>query len=90
MSPRVSLTRADAQHGVHAGPHEKDEMRRGTQPPIRHEYTSRGLGRVHLLHLGKIVGEQGRDDRLKGHPGARTEQPQEPGDGEAAPQPLLC
>jgi hypothetical protein len=30
---------------------------------------------VHLLHLGEIVGEEGRDDWLEEHPGAGMEAP---------------
>jgi hypothetical protein len=30
---------------------------------------------VHLLHLGEIVGEEGRDDPRQEHPGARLEEP---------------
>ena len=40
-------------------------------------------------HLGQIVSEEGRDHPLQEHAGARMEQPQEPGDGQAAPWPLL-
>jgi hypothetical protein len=56
------LARADASHGVHAGLDEEGEMRVGTPPPIRHEPITGGEHGVHLLHLGAIVGEQGRDD----------------------------
>src|ERR671924_1339863 len=41
------------------------------------------------LHPDKIVGEEGRDDQLQEHTGARLEEPQEPSDGKAAPRPLL-
>ena len=44
---------------------------------------------MHRLHLGEIVGEEGRDDQLQEHPGARMEQPQEVRHGKAAPRPLL-
>ena len=44
---------------------------------------------MHLLHLGEIVGEEGRDDQLQEHTGARMEEPQEVGHGKAAPRPLL-
>jgi hypothetical protein len=40
-------------------------------------------------HPGQIVGQEGRDDQLQEHTGARMEQPQEPGDGKAAPRSLL-
>lgn len=71
-----------------AGLHEEGEMCVGTQPPIRHEPITGGLHRVHLLHLGAIVGEEGGDDQLQEHPSARMEQPQEVHHGKAAPQPL--
>ena len=41
------------------------------------------------LHPGQIVGEEGRDDQLQEHTGARMEQPQESRHGKAAPRPLL-
>jgi hypothetical protein len=42
------------------------------------------------LHPDKSMGKKGRNDPLQEHPGARMEQSQEPGDGKAAPRPLLC
>jgi hypothetical protein len=56
------LARADAAHGVHVGLDEEGERRGGAQPPIGHEHLTRCSQGVHLLHLGEIVGEQGRDD----------------------------
>jgi hypothetical protein len=44
---------------------------------------------VHLLHLGEIVREEGRDDQLQEHTGARMEQPQEVCHGKAAPGALF-
>jgi hypothetical protein len=41
------------------------------------------------VHLGEIVGEEGRDHKLEEHTGAGMEEPQQPGDGKAAPRPLL-
>lgn len=63
-------------------------MRVGTQAPIRHEHIAGGSHRVHLVHLGEIVGQEGRDDQLEEHTGAGMEQPQEVCHGEAAPRPL--
>jgi len=45
---------------------------------------------MHPLHLGEIMGEEGRDDQLQEHTGARMEQPQEVCYREPAPRPLLC
>ena len=83
------LARADAEHGVHAGLDEEGEMRVGTQPPIRHQHITGCSHRVHLLHLGEIMGEEGCDDQLQEHTGARMEEPQEVCHGNAAPRPLL-
>ena len=41
------------------------------------------------LHVSEIVGEEGCDHQPQEHTGARMEQPQQPGHGEAAPWPLL-
>ena len=41
------------------------------------------------LHPGQIMGQEGCNDQLQKHTGARLEPSQEPGDGEAAPRPLL-
>ena len=60
-----------------------------TQPPIGHEHITGCYHRVHLLHLGEIVREEGRDDQLEEHTGAGMEQPQEVRHGKAAPQSLL-
>lgn len=83
------LACADAEHGVHAGVDEAGEMGIGTQPPIRYEHILGCSQGVHLLHLGEIVGEEGCNDQLQEHTGARMEEPQEVGHGEAAPRPLL-
>jgi hypothetical protein len=83
------LARADAEPGVHAGLDEAGERRVGTQPSIRHEPITRCYHRVPLLHLGEIVGEEGRDHQLQEHTGARMEQPQEVRHGKATPRPLL-
>ena len=85
-----NLTRAHAQHGVHASLDEAGERRLGAQPPIRHEPIPGGEHRVHLRHLGEIVGQEGRDPQLQEHAGARREPPQEMGQGKAAPRPLRC
>lgn len=69
------LARADASHGVHAGLDEESEMGVGTQAPIRHEHITGCSHGMHLLHLGEIMGEEGRDDQLQEHTGARMEQP---------------
>jgi hypothetical protein len=82
------LARADAQPRVHAGLDEEGEMRVGTPPPIRHQPITGGYQRVHLLPLGEIMGEEGRDDQLQEPTGARREEPQEVGHGKAAPRPL--
>jgi hypothetical protein len=84
------LARADAPHRVHAGMDEEGEMRVRTPPPIRPEHITGCSHRVHLLHLGAIVRQEGRDDQLEEHPGARMEQPQEVGHGNAAPQSRRC
>jgi hypothetical protein len=41
------------------------------------------------LPLGKVVGEEGRDDQLQEQARAGMKQPEEPRDGKAAPRPLL-
>jgi len=43
--------------------------------------------RMHRLHLSQVVGEEGRDDQLEEHTAAGMDQPQEAGDGNAAPRP---
>jgi hypothetical protein len=81
------LAGADAAHGVHAGLDEAGEMGRGTQAAIRHEHSLGCEPGVHLRHLGEIVGEEGCDDPLQEHTGARLEEPPEVGHGAAAPRP---
>jgi hypothetical protein len=78
----------DAPHGVHASLHEEGKVRVGTQGPIRHQHISGCEHRVHLLPLGQVVGQEGRDDPREEHPGARREPPQEGRHGKAAPWPL--
>jgi len=65
-------------------------MGRGTQAPIGHEHVPWLEGRMDRLHPGEVVGEERRDHPRQEHTGACMEQPQEPGDGNAAPRPLLC
>jgi hypothetical protein len=84
------LARADAEPRRPAGRDEAGELRVGTPPPIRHEHSPGCSPRVPLLHLGEVVGEEGRDHQLQEHPGARMEEPQEVSHGNAAPRPLLC
>lgn len=60
-----------------------------TQTPIGNQHISFLYARMHCLHLSKVVGEERRDDQLEEHTAAGMEQPQEPGDGKAAPRPLL-
>jgi hypothetical protein len=45
---------------------------------------------MHRLYLSTVVGEERRDHQLEEHTAAGMEPPQEPGDGKAAPRPLLC
>jgi hypothetical protein len=80
---------ADAPHGVHARLDEEGQRGRGTQAPVGHEHIVWLSARMDRLHPGKIMGQEGRNDQLQKHTGARMEQSQEPGDGEAAPRPLL-
>ena len=75
---------------MHASLDEQGKMGVGTQAPIGHEYIPWLEGRMHRLHLSQVVGQEGRDHQLQEHTGARMAQPQEPGDGNAAPRPLLC
>ena len=75
---------------MYASLDEEGEMGLRTQAPIRHEHGTRLYARMDGLHPGEIVGEEGRDDPLQEHPGARMEQPQQSRHGNAAPRPLLC
>jgi hypothetical protein len=43
---------------------------------------------MHFVHLGKIMGEEGRNDQLEEYTGAGMEQPQQSCHGEAASWPL--
>ena len=83
------LARPNAPHRMHAGPDEEGEMGRGTEAPIGHEHVPFLSARMHGLHRGQIVGEEGRDDQRQEQTSAGMEQPQEPSDGEAAPRSLL-
>jgi hypothetical protein len=44
---------------------------------------------MHRLYPGELMGEEGRHHELQEHPSAGMAQSQEPGDGKAAPRPLL-
>jgi hypothetical protein len=44
---------------------------------------------MHRLHVGQVMGEQGRNDQLQEDPGARMAQPQKMRHGKAAPRALL-
>jgi hypothetical protein len=74
---------------MHAGLDEEGEMGVGTQAPVRHEHITGFSSGVHRVHLGKIVGEAGRDHELQAQARAGVEQPQEVRHGNAAPRPLL-
>jgi hypothetical protein len=74
---------------MHAGLDEEGEMSIGTQAPISHQHIPFLQTRMDCLHPGQIVGEERRDHELQEHTGPRMEQPQEPGNGKAAPRPLL-
>ena len=84
-----TLSRPHAPHRRHAGLHEQGEMGRGTQAAIGHEHVPWGYARMHPLHLGEIVGEEGCDDELEEQARARLAQPQPSRPGEAAPRALL-
>ena len=71
-----------------AGLDEEGEMGRGTEAPIGHEPVPFLSARMHGLHLGQIVGEEGRDDHRQEQTSPGMAQPQEPRDGNAAPRPL--
>ena len=83
------LPRADAPYGVHPGLDEEGERGVGTQAPIRHQHIPGCSGGVHLLHLGEIVGEEGRDHQLQEQARAGVEQSQPSRHGNAAPRPVL-
>ena len=67
------LSRADAEHRVHASLHEEGQMRIGTQPPIRHQPITGGNQRMHRLHLSQVMGQQGCHDPRQEHTGAGME-----------------
>ena len=54
-----------AQHGVYASLHEEREMRIGAQAPIPPQDIPRPSARMDRLHLGQVVGEEGRDHQLQ-------------------------
>jgi hypothetical protein len=74
---------------MHAGLDKEGEMGVGTQAAIRHEHIPGFSSGVHLVHLGKIVGQEGCDHQLQEQARAGVEQPQEVCHGKAAPRPLL-
>jgi hypothetical protein len=74
---------------MHARLGEEGQRGRGTQAPVGHKHVPWVEARVDRLHVGEIVGEEGRDHQLEEHTGAGMEQPQQPGDRKATPRPLL-
>jgi hypothetical protein len=64
-------------------------MRIGTQAPIGHQHVPGLQARMDRRHVGQVVGEEGCDDQLQEHPGARMEEPQKVRHGKATPRPLL-
>jgi hypothetical protein len=58
---------------MHAGLDEQGKMSIGTQPPVGHQYIPCLQARMDCLHPGQIVGQEGRDDQLQEHTGARME-----------------
>ena len=74
---------------MHAGLDEEGKMGVGTQAASRHEHIPGFSSGVHLLHLGKIVGQAGCNHQLQAQARAGVEQPQEVRHGKAAPRPLL-
>ena len=83
-----NLARANAQHRMHADLDEESHVGQRTQAPIGHQHIACLSARMHRLHVSQVVGEERRDDQFEEHPAAGMEQPQEPGDGKAAPGPL--
>ena len=61
-----------------------------TQAPIRYQHIPCLHARMDGLHLSQVMSEEGCDDQLQEHTGARMEEPQQPGDGKAAPGALHC
>ena len=47
----------------------------GTEALIGHEHVPGLSARMHGLHPGELVGEEGRDDPRQAHPGARMNSP---------------
>jgi hypothetical protein len=80
------LSGADAPHGVHARLDEQGEMGVATQAPIGPEPIVWWSARMHRLHPGTLVGQQGRDDPLAEHTRAGMEQAQPARHGNAAPR----
>jgi hypothetical protein len=83
------LSRADVQYGMQAGLDEEGKVGIGTQATIGHEYVTWWSGRMDRLHLGEVMGKEGRDDQLQEESRAGMEQPQQSRHGKAAPRPLL-
>jgi hypothetical protein len=83
------LACADAEHGVHASLDEAGQMGIRTESPIGHQPIPFVSARMHGRHLSQVVGAERRDHQLEEHPAAGMEEPQAPGDGNAAPRPLL-
>jgi hypothetical protein len=82
------LACADAAHGVHASLDEEGQLGIRPEAPIGHQHIPFWSARMHRRHLRQVVGEERRDHQLEEHPAAGMEEPQEPGDGNAAPRPL--
>jgi len=83
------LACADAEHGVHARLDEEGQRGIRTEAPIGHQHIPCVSARRPRLHWSQVVGEERRDHQLEEPPAAGMEEPQEPGDGNAAPRPLL-
>jgi hypothetical protein len=81
-----ALPRAQAPDGVYPGRPEEGEMGVRTQAPIGHQHISCVYAWMHRLHVGQVMGEQGRHDPLQEDPGARMAQPQKLRQGNAAPR----
>jgi hypothetical protein len=91
-APEVQLSKLACRKEFRSrvGLDEEGEMGIGTPAPIDHEHLTRWSERMDGLHLGEIMGEEGRDHELQEESGAGMEQPQQPRHGKAAPRPLLC
>jgi hypothetical protein len=82
------LACADAAPGVHASLDEEGQRGRRTSSPIGPQHIPCLSARMHRLPWSPGVGEERRDHQLEEHPAAGMAEPQEPGDGNAAPRPL--